>query len=488
MRSRAGLAALLVLAGCGGLEYGELAEPDIRAVERDDRTVERDDRAVERDNRVEEVSSPRLAGNRPRDGRITVGPGDDLYSIARRHGVSTKDLIELNVLIAPYDLYPGDVLELPEPRTYEVEPGDTLSAIAERLGIPLALLGRRNGLEPPYPIYVGQILELPGGSEELREALRVADGPDPSKIPDPPPTSVPAHPPAGDTATPPIPAPVRTVPESDVAESRPMPDGDGPPSGDRPDREPETGEVARESETPLESEPRAAVRSESAPEAGTAASPGDGPREGTGISPTDDPPAAAEASPASGATEEGAMSRADGPIKEADTPPADGAAEGTGISPTDSPIEEARAVERLDSGTGPAPPDPQVPVSVAFQRPVTGRIIAGFGPQPNGLRNDGLNFIAPPGSPVRAAADGTVAYVGNEVPGFGNLVLIRHDGGWVSAYAHNERVLVANGEPVRQGDRIALVGNTGRVTRPQLHFELRRNGEPVDPLPLIGGR
>ena len=127
-------------------------------------------------------------------------------------------------------------------------------------------------------------------------------------------------------------------------------------------------------------------------------------------------------------------------------------------------------------------------MSVAFQRPVTGRIIAGFGPQPNGLRNDGLNFIAPPGSPVRAAADGTVAYVGNEVPGFGNLVLIRHDGGWVSAYAHNERVLVADGEPVQQGDRIALVGNTGRVTRPQLHFELRRNGEPVDPLPLIGGR
>ena len=468
---RVGLAALLVLAGCGGLEYGELAE---------------------RDGRVQEASSPRLAGNRPRDGRITVRPGDDLYSIARRHGVSTNDLIELNALVAPYDLSPGEVLELPEPRTYEVEAGDTLSAIAERLGVPLALLGRRNGLEPPYPIYVGQILELPGGAEEQTEALQVADGPDPPPTPDPSQTPVQTHPPTGHTVTPPMPAPVRMVPESEVREPRSMPDGDGPPSGDRPDGKPETGEVARESETPLESEPQAAVDSESAPEAGhatgTAASPGDGPSGAPGTSPGDGPVEEAAASPAGGAAEKAGMSRADGPVEEAEAPPAGGATEEGGTSPTDSPIEEVRAVERLDSGTGPAPPDPQVPVSVAFRRPVTGRIIAGFGPQPNGLRNDGLNFIAPPGSPVRAAADGTVAYVGNEVPGFGNLVLIRHDGGWVSAYAHNERVLVADGEPVQQGDRIALVGNTGRVTRPQLHFELRRNGEPVDPLPLIGGR
>ena len=482
---RAGFAALLVLAGCGGLEYGEL-------VERDSRSGEPDGRAVERDGRVDEASSPRLAGNRPRDGRVTVRPGDDLYSIARRHGVSANDLIELNALVAPYDLFPGEVLELPEPRTYEVEAGDTLSMIAERLGVPLALLGRRNGLEPPYPIYVGQILELPGGAEGQTEALQVADRPDPSQnTPDPPPNSVSEHPPAEHAATPPMPAPVRMVPESEAGEPRSMTDGDGTPPGDRPDGKPETREVVRESETPFESEPQAAIDSESAPEAehgtGTAASPGDDPSGAPGISPGDGPVEEA-ASPAGGATEKTGMSRTDGPVEEAETPPAGGAVEDGGTSPTGSPIEEARAVERLDSGTGPPPPDPQVPVSVAFQRPVTGRIIAGFGPQPNGLRNDGLNFIAPPGSPVRAAADGTVAYVGNEVPGFGNLVLIRHDGGWVSAYAHNERVLVADGEPVQQGDRIALVGNTGRVTRPQLHFELRRNGEPVDPLPLIGGR
>ena len=464
---RAGLAALLVLAGCGGLEYGELAEPGIRPGGGDDRTVE--------------ASSPRIAANRPPDGRITVRPGDDLYSIARRYGVSADELIELNALVAPYHLPPGRVLELPEPRTYEVVAGDTLSGIAERLGVPLALLVRRNGLTPPYPIYVGQTLQLPDRSEEgPRQAFRVAESPDPVQA------SVPARVGAGRTATPPVPAPVEMVVESGVRELPPTPDGDGPPSDDRPEGGPETGEGARESEAPPESESRVAVHS--APGDGMAASAADAPIREAEASSADGPIEEAEASPTDRPIKEAEASSADGPIREAETSPKDAPIREAEASPTDNPNREAevRAVERLDSGTGPAAPDPTVPTE--FQRPVTGRIIAGYGPQPNGLRNDGLNFVAPPGSPVRATAAGTVAYVGNEVPGFGNLVLIRHDGGWVSAYAHNERVLVTKGDPVEQGDRIALVGSTGRVTRPQLHFELRRNGEPVDPLPLIGGR
>ena len=116
-----------------------------------------------------------------------------------------------------------------------------------------------------------------------------------------------------------------------------------------------------------------------------------------------------------------------------------------------------------------------------FVWPVRGQVISGFGAKGGGLVNDGMNIAAPRGTPVRAAADGTVIYAGNEVRGFGNLVLIRHEGGWVTAYGHAERLLVRQGQRVRAGEEIARVGSSGAVTTPQLHFQIRRDGRPVDP-------
>lgn len=116
-----------------------------------------------------------------------------------------------------------------------------------------------------------------------------------------------------------------------------------------------------------------------------------------------------------------------------------------------------------------------------FVWPVRGRVVSGFGDKGGGLVNDGLNIAAPQGTPVRAAAQGTVIYAGNGVRGFGNLVLIRHEGGWVTAYGHNERILVRQGQVVRTGEEIARVGSTGSVATPQLHFQVRRGGRPVDP-------
>ncbi len=117
-----------------------------------------------------------------------------------------------------------------------------------------------------------------------------------------------------------------------------------------------------------------------------------------------------------------------------------------------------------------------------FDWPVTGRVISRFGPKAQGLRNDGINVAAPHGAPVRAAQAGVVAYAGDGLEAFGRLVLIRHAGGWVSAYAHNDALLVRRGERVRRGQIIARVGATGFVDRPQLHFELRRGKTPLDPL------
>lgn len=120
-----------------------------------------------------------------------------------------------------------------------------------------------------------------------------------------------------------------------------------------------------------------------------------------------------------------------------------------------------------------------------FVWPVSGRIISSFGPKEAGRRNDGLNISVPAGTMVRAARAGEVIYTGNELKGYGNLVLVRHDGGYVSAYAHNARLLVKRGDYVRQGQHIADSGQTGSVSEPQVHFEIRKNKKPINPISYL---
>ncbi|MCC5976939.1 MAG: M23 family metallopeptidase [Salinarimonas sp.] len=118
-----------------------------------------------------------------------------------------------------------------------------------------------------------------------------------------------------------------------------------------------------------------------------------------------------------------------------------------------------------------------------FRWPARGRVIAGFGTG----GNEGINIALPEGTPVRAAESGTVAYAGSELKGYGNLILIRHDDGYVSAYAHNRDLLVKRGDTVRRGQVISNSGRTGNVNAPQLHFEIRRGSDPVDPMPYLRG-
>jgi murein DD-endopeptidase MepM/ murein hydrolase activator NlpD len=151
---------------------------------------------------------------------------------------------------------------------------------------------------------------------------------------------------------------------------------------------------------------------------------------------------------------------------------------------------EAPALRTEPAPAPPAPPptpDPppavsEPPSGKGLSWPVRGRILVAFGPASGGTHNDGINIAAPVGTPVVAADDGTVAYVGNELRGFGNLVLLKHADGWLSAYAHCERVMVRKGERVRRGQTIARVGATGSVAEPQLHFELRQGTRAVDPI------
>lgn len=116
-----------------------------------------------------------------------------------------------------------------------------------------------------------------------------------------------------------------------------------------------------------------------------------------------------------------------------------------------------------------------------FLWPTRGRIIDGFGPKPNGARNDGINIGAEIGSPVVAAENGIVVYAGDTIPGFGRMLLIRHAGGFTTAYAHNSALFAKVGNEVERGQVIAHVGTSGAVAGPQLHFEMRLGPKPIDP-------
>ncbi|MDP3494148.1 MAG: LysM peptidoglycan-binding domain-containing M23 family metallopeptidase [Hyphomonadaceae bacterium] len=134
---------------------------------------------------------------------------------------------------------------------------------------------------------------------------------------------------------------------------------------------------------------------------------------------------------------------------------------------------------------------PATPASARdFIWPISGNVLKGFGAGADGIRNDGVNISAAQGAEVRAAAGGEVVYAGSELAGFGNLVLIRHPGGWVTAYAHSDALKVKEGDLVKQGQVIATAGKTGNASSTQVHFELRKGKEPVDPalhLPELRG-
>jgi murein DD-endopeptidase MepM/ murein hydrolase activator NlpD len=118
---------------------------------------------------------------------------------------------------------------------------------------------------------------------------------------------------------------------------------------------------------------------------------------------------------------------------------------------------------------------------------VRGRVISAYGSKASGSSNDGVNIAVPEGTEVKASDDGVVAYAGSELKGFGNLVLIRHSNGWVTAYAHNSALEVKRGDTVRRGQIIAKSGATGNVNSPQLHFEVRKGATAVDPLEHLPG-
>jgi len=147
-------------------------------------------------------------------------------------------------------------------------------------------------------------------------------------------------------------------------------------------------------------------------------------------------------------------------------------------SPDESLTIANRAAEQVKT--------PKKTSSGNFRWPTKGRVIAKFGQRVNGATNDGIDISVPIGSPVKATENGTVIYSGSELADFGNLILVSHSGGWVSAYAHSSKNKVRRGDKVTRGQVIAISGKSGNAKRPKLHFELRKNSTPVNPLKHLG--
>jgi murein DD-endopeptidase MepM/ murein hydrolase activator NlpD len=396
---------------------------------------------------------------------ITVRRHDSIQSLAKQAHVSVAELARLNHLKKPYRVKPGQQIKLPDqigavasrsasghavaadeersaaPTTVTAGRHDTLKSIADKHGVSVAALAKLNHLKKPYRIHRGQKIRLPAAPAEERVAEQRQ-------------TSYQVQ--GGDTLysiARRFGTDAKTLAELNgmSAEDRltvgrriQLPGGADDKLAARPNRVATTSPPAKP--VPYTSLP-------SSPP--VAAAPGLAP-------PSSPPPATASsvpsASPPPSATAQAAPYRPSAPAPEATTPgDAEVAAAGKGL----------------------------------FLWPVKGDLLQRFGPLAGGQRNDGVDISGAAGDPVVAAAAGEVVYAGNSVPGFGNLVLIRHDGGWVTAYAHLKSLDVKMRQTVTQGQEIGVVGQTGGVTQPQLHFEVRYapstrdKARPIDPMLVL---
>lgn len=389
---------------------------------------------------------------------VTVRQGETVWSLSQRLGVPQRELIDANGLKPPYTLKAGQTLLVPAGRTYLVVAGDTVSALSRRFGVPMNELVRLNRLQSPYTIFVGQALRLPYATQAPEPDIapvQVAAAPVLPPAPVRRPTVQPAAPAQSTTqsATQSIVRSPQNTTQQLTAPATSATVGLRPP--------PPASTVANggivAAPLPSASQPRQQQPAPVTPPP-------------TAVAPTAPPAPAIVATPTPKPAQPAPIQVARAP----DPAPAPPAA-------APAPAEKA---EPAVAG-GRLPPVPARANSSRFAWPVDGRVISSFGPKAEGLRNDGINIAAPRGTAIRAAENGVVVYAGDALRAFGNMLLIRHADGWVSAYAHAERLLVKRGDTVNRGQTVATVGATGDVSQPQLHFQLRRQDKPVDPNPLL---
>jgi murein DD-endopeptidase MepM/ murein hydrolase activator NlpD len=325
--------------------------------------------------------------------------------------------------------------------TYVVAKDDTLLGIARKTGVSFSTLARINNLQAPYVVKVGQRLKMPASTGETEVAAAAGA------------SSV-----ASSAAGP--------IPVAPGVTTQPLaPPPPAPTAGRSTEKYASLAEREKAAPAPPPAPPPASSAAPpSAP--GAAAVPSASPSYQT------TPPPAPPGQPSTGGSAAGAAA----PVAAASAVAAAPAAE------TDSAVP---AEQKLAAVTPPPPPPGN---GKGYVWPVHGTLLSEFGTTGRGQHNDGINIAVPKGTPVLAAQDGVVAYSGNELRGFGNLLLVKHADGWMTAYAHNDTLLVKRGDTVRRGQQIAKSGDSGGVAQPQLHFEVRHGTRAVDPMTFLGGK
>lgn len=333
------------------------------------------------------------------------------------------------------------------PGEFVVRPGDTLYAVSRRTNAPLRALIDANNLHPPYALQSGQHLIVPHvrsyqvqpGDTLASVARRYGIGTN---------ELVQAN-----ALTPPY--GLRT------GQVLVLPGGGASPTAP-------AMAVASAPVQPSPIAPRPTTAVETTNLTPPAAPPPIGPPVGpTTIVPPPPAPTAAQPPPVS-------------------SPPAPTQVASLPMPPASAPVAAEPA--SLTTVEPPAAPEEAAPAHGGgrFLWPVRGTVVSDFGSKPGGLQNDGINISAPRGTAIHAADAGVVVYAGNELRGFGNLLLLKHRGGWVTAYAHAAELLVHRGDEVRRGQVVARVGSTGGVAAPQLHFEVRKGSHPLNPRDYLG--
>jgi murein DD-endopeptidase MepM/ murein hydrolase activator NlpD len=347
--------------------------------------------------------------------------GETLFTIAERTRSPLQALIRVNNLAPPYAISPGQILALPPLKVHVVASNETFTAIARRYSVDERSLAVFNRLPRPVQVQVGQRIILPPMVVDRFTGLEPQDLVD--------------------------------LLANEIAAGREV-------TGAIP------GQIVRNSEASSPSSP---------PPATTPV-----PKIIRPIGPSAD-----------GASDvlhhNRTPTRTNGPHEDAD---------GIPTQPKPSPRSPSPRPQTQIASLPPPPRPQQPPLQVptdmpapslpsSFMWPVTGRIVETFGAKQDLRTLDGIEIEAPAGTPFKAMANGTVAYVGNQLPGYGWLVLIRHSDGIMSAYAYAQSVNVRENQNVTRGQVIGLVGTTGRATTPRLHFQIRQNTRPVDPLPRL---
>lgn len=332
-----------------------------------------------------------------------------------------------NPSAATISVAPGTV-----PETVTVQPGDTVYALSRRYNRPVRSIIDENGLQPPYLLQPGQQIRMAGGRfhtvqrGETLYSISRAYG----------------------------------VDLYSIAQTNDL----GPPYT-----------IAVGQQLRISSSGGSAIAAAPA----TAAPPAGEPSS-RGVAVETLPPPSASPQPPAGA----------GSLPEVMVPPTREPAPSSAPAPSAPPASVPPAPPPTTSEP-PAQPAPGQETAMpprsgrTFSWPVRGRILSTFGPKADGLHNDGINISARAGAPVIAAENGIVVYAGNELRGFGNLLLVRHAGGWITAYAHLDRTLVDKGQRVSRGQAIGTVGSSGGVSQPQLHFEIRQGTQAVDPAKFL---